>query len=424
MKTTKIVIVGAASASFGPAWLLDAIHCEGLAGSTLVLVDIDAERLEVMARLAHRLNDVSGAGLKIEHTTERTEALSSAEFVITCFAIERNELWKRDWEIPLRHGIKQVLGENGGPGGLSHSLRNIPIILDVCHDMERLCPNALLLNFSNPESRLCLAVSRHSSIRSVGLCHGVYMGIDSISRITGVSDVDVKAAGINHFTWMLSVNRKSTGEDLYPLLREKSRQCPSDHLPLSRRMLEVFGLFPSPSDDHIGEYLSYAWEMAGLHGYDFAAADRDRETQWALNVRLADGDEYIHEYARNRSGEKAFDIIHSVLTDSGELLLAANVPNRGCIPNLPPDAIVEVPATVGAGGITGLTVGELPEGIAALCNTQIGVQKLVVEAAVTGSRQIALQAMLADPVVQSADAASRCLDELLAAHKEHLPRFA
>jgi alpha-galactosidase len=167
VRSTKIVFIGAASASFGPACLLDAIHCEGLAGSTLVLVDIDAERLEVMARLARRLNEVSGAGLIIEHTTDRCEALPGAEFVINSIAIDRNELWKLDWSIPLKHGIKQVLGENGGPGGLSHSLRNIPAILAICKDMERLCPEALFINFSNPESRVCLAI-RQAHLHSVG----------------------------------------------------------------------------------------------------------------------------------------------------------------------------------------------------------------------------------------------------------------
>lgn len=423
MRSTKIVFIGAASASFGPACLLDAIHCEGLAGSTLVLVDIDAQRLDVMARLANRLNEVSGAGLRIEHTTDRCEALPGAEFVINSIAIDRNELWKLDWSIPIKHGIKQVLGENGGPGGLSHTLRNIPVILDICHDMERLCPNALFINFTNPESRICLAISKHTSIRSVGLCHGVYMGIDSISRIIGENQIDVVAAGLNHFTWMLSIKNANTGEDLYPLLRERSRQCAPDDLPLSRRMLDVFGLFPSPSDDHIGEYLPYAWESTGLEGYNFAVADHDREQQWAMNVKLADGDDYIHEYATQRSGENALDIIRATLANTNEPLLAVNIPNGGCISNLPADAVVEVPATVGENGITGMRIGDLPEGIAALCNTQVAVQKLAVEAAVTGSRQVALQAMLADPVIQSADAAEKCLDELLRVHAEYLPQF-
>lgn len=418
-------MIGAGSASFGPGCLLDAIHCEGLAGSTLVLVDIDERALEVMARFARRLNEVSGAGLRIEHTTDRRQALPGADFVISSFAIKRDELWKLDWEIPLKHGIRQVLGENGGPGGLSHSLRNIPVLLDICRDMETLCPDAWLLNFSNPESRLCLAVSKHTSVKSVGLCHGVFMGVHSIARIAGVpvEDVHVKAAGLNHFTWMLAINRKSTGEDLYPLLRERAKQCRDDDLPLTRALMDAFGLFPSCSDDHIGEYLGYAWTKCIHHGYDFDGADRHRIGQWKKVLAMADGDASIEEYAKRTSGEVAFDIVRAMLADTNELVLAVNIPNRGCIANLPEDAVVEVPAVVGASGIHGLSLGALPEGIAAICNTQIAVQKLTVEAAVSGSRQIALQAMLADPVVQDMDAAERCLDELLAVHAPYLPQF-
>jgi len=426
MRNAKIVFIGAGSAEFGPGCLRDAMNTEGLAGSTISLVDIDSEALEVMAKFAHRLNEVTGAGLKIEHTTERREVLRDADFVISSFAMERNELWKLDWKIPLKHGIRQVLGENGGPGGLSHTLRNVPVLLAMCKDMEELCPNVLLLNFSNPESRLCLAVSKYSSIKAVGLCHGIGMGITSVSKLLGMnpSQVDVKAAGLNHFTWMLSVHHKETGEDLYPALREASRKADPTFLPMTRQLFEDFGLFPSPSDDHIGEYIGWAWDKCLHHGYDFDAADESRAKQWKMIVRMANGEEAMEDYSRQRTGELEFNIIRGVLADTNELLGAVNIVNNGCITNLPDDAVVEVPAIVGGNGINGLCVGDLPTGIAAMCNTQIGVQKLTVEAAATGSRQEALQAMLADPVVQNYDAAEKCLDELLSVHKAYLPRFA
>ena len=423
MRPTRVVLIGAASASFGPGCIRDALNTEGLRGSTLALVDTDVEALDVMTRLAHKLNEASGAGLVIESTPDRTQALPGAEFVITSIAIKRNDLWKLDWEIPLKHGIHQVLGENGGPGGLSHSLRNIPVILDICRDMERLCPDALLMNFTNPESRICLAVSKHTSIRAVGLCHGFFMGQHSIARITGETDLDITAAGLNHFTWALSVKRKATGEDLYPLLREKAEQCEAGDMPLSRELLKTFGRFPFCSDDHIGEYLSYAWDKCVHHGYDFDEADRQRQHQWEHITRIANGEEPAEDYARKKSGELAFDIVHAILANTGELMPAVNIANNGCIPNLPPDAVVEVPAVVNAEGIHGQCVGDLPEGIAALCNTQIAVQKLVVEAAVTGSREAALQAMLVDPVVTNIDAAEKCLDELLSVHAPYLPQF-
>ncbi len=425
MRKTKVVIIGAGSASFGPGLLCDAFHCRALEGSPLVLVDTDAEALETMANLARQMNERSAVKLKIEHTTNRREALPDAEFVITCVAIRRNELWKLDWEIGRKYGIRQVLGENGGPGGLSHSLRNIPVILDICGDMERLCPDALLINFTNPESRVCMAVDRYSRIECVGLCHGFFMSIDSISRITGIDarEIDGKAAGLNHFTWFTELWRKSTGEDLYPLLQKKALTCDPKFLPLSLELLDKFGLFPSPSDDHIGEYLPYAWEKCGLHGYDFDQADRERRELWKIVTEIARGEMPVDSLLARPSGEIAFDIIRAILTNSNELMPAVNIPNEGCITNLPREAIVEVPALANASGICGLSIGELPKAIAALCEHQVRVQELVVEAAATGSRELALQALLIDPVVHSLEAARKTLDELLWAHAPYLPQF-
>lgn len=353
-----------------------------------------------MAAFARRLNEQSGARLIIEHTTDRARALPDADFVISSVAIKRNDLWRL-------------------------ALRNIPVLLDICRDMERLCPDALLLNFSNPESRLCLAVNKYTSIRSVGLCHGIFMGIESISRITGVpaSDIDVNAAGLNHFTWMMSVHRKSTGEDLYPLLRQNSEDCDLGYLPLTRALFKAFGLFPSCSDDHIGEYLGYAFSKCLHRGYDFGGADRYREQLRRRIRQMADRKAPLDEYLQHRSGELAFDIVRATLDDTNEILPAVNIPNNGSISNLPSDAVVEVPAVVSASGVHGLSLGALPEGIAALCNTQIAVQKLAVDAAVTGSRHLALQALLVDPVIMDMDAAEKCLDELLEVHAPYLPQF-
>ncbi|MHB0857768.1 MAG: family 4 glycosyl hydrolase [Anaerolineae bacterium] len=441
MRNTKVVLIGAASASFGPAMIGDAMLTPEMQGSTLVLVDIDGERLEVMAAYARRLNETLGAGLIIEHTTDRMQALPGAEFVITSIAVKRDELWRMDFQIPLKYGIKQVLGENGGPGGLSHALRNIPIILDIARDMEKVCPKALLMNFSNPESRIGLALSRYTGQPFVGLCHGIGMGYHSISQITGLPADDLvgMAAGLNHFVWFLDIRRKSTQEDVYPLLRAADQTYDPSYYPLTRRMFRQFGLYPHPSDDHIGEYLSFAWEACGLHGYDFERADHWRELGWQRVERIACGMEAVPlpeafqgsgeerlEDSRPRlhkSGEFAFPIIVSTVENRHTLIEAVNIRNDGLISNLPDWAVVEVPAVAGADGVRGVKVGAMPNGIAALLNTQAHVQDLVVEAAVHGSRDLALQALLADPVVQSAEAAEKCLDELLCVHAPYLPQF-
>ena len=436
MRPTKIVLIGAASASFGPKMIADAVLTPELSGSTLTLVDLDAGRLEVMAAYARRLNDAAGTGLVVEATTDRLQALPGAEFVITAIAVKRDELWKLDFQIPIRHGIKQVLGENGGPGGLSHALRNIPIVLDIARDMERLCPNATLLNFTNPESRICLALSRYSSVKAIGLCHGIGMGYDAISQITGVPADDIvgTAAGLNHFSWFLDLRRRSTGEDLYPALRAADAAYDQSYMPLTRYMMRLYGLYPHCSDDHIGEYLGFAHELCGLHGYDFARADHRRVENWSRILRIVEGEEVTplppiavpDESDRprlQRSGEFAFPIIVAQVDNRHDFIEAVNVRNDGLIANLPSWAVVEVPAVVGADGVRGVRVGPLPAGPAALLNSQAHVQDLVVEAAVRGSRELALQALLADPVVSSVEAAERTLDELLAVHAPYLPQF-
>jgi len=441
MHPTKIVAIGAASAAFGTRIVDEAMLTPELRGSTLVLVDIDGERLPVMAAYASRLNEAFGAGLRIEHTTNRTEALPDAEFVFVSIAVNRNELWKLDFQIPLRHGIKQVYGENGGPGGLSHSLRNIPIVLDIARDVEKLAPKALVISFTNPESRVCLALSRYTNLRFVGLCHGIHGGYESVGQITGIPAGDLQgiAAGLNHFAWFLDVRRKSTGEDVYPILRAADATYDPSYYPLTRRMFRQFGLYPHPADNHIGEYLSFAWEDCGLKGYDFEWDDRVRETRWQRVLRIAHGEDAVpmpqaeggsaQEQALTGRREQqfrefAFPIIASVLGNRHQFIDAVNIPNNGLISNLPDWAVVEVPAVAGADGIRGIKVGALPAGIAALLNTQAHVQSLVVEAAVHGSRELALQALLADPVVHSAQAAAKTLDELLRVHAPYLPQFS
>lgn len=431
MKPVKIVIIGAGSVSFGPGSLRDAIQTKELKGSKLVLVDLHEENLKLVKRLAERMNSEAGTGLVIEATTNRREALVGADFVVTSVAVKRDELWKDDFRIPNEKGLLQVLGENGGPGGLSHCFRNIPIILQIARDMEELCPDAWLINFTNPESRICMAINKYTKIKTVGLCHGVQMGAKRVAEIMGIDHrlVDVKAAGVNHLVWLMDIRHKETGEDLYPLLRAKEAELPEDavgiwgHDPLTRKMFHHFGYWVSPTDDHIGEYFPYAAKIVGTHGYDFDEADQERKTNWE-NIRAwADGTKPLGDLLTNPSGECAFQIIRAIVENRNEYVLAVNIPNNGCITNLPDDAIVEVPALVSGFGIQGLTMGELPTGIAALCVKQVNVQKLAVEAAVHGDREAAIQALLVDPVVTDLDAAIEALDELLELHKEFHPQF-
>lgn len=432
---TKIVLIGAGSMSFGLSMLRDLFTArQQLQGSSLTLVDLNPATLQLMAQVYRRLNEQTGQPFTIEAVTDRSEALPGADFVIISVAVKRNELWKLDFQIPLKHGVKQVLGENGGPGGLFHAMRNIPILLDICRDIERLSPNALVLNFTNPEGRLCLAASRYTSLRFVGLCHGIGMAQTAVGQVLGLpaAEIDPTAGGLNHFSWVLALRRTSTGEDLYPAFKQamaaKQIEEIGEHgysfgVKLSHYLMNTFGLWPLPSDDHVGEYLSYAWEYCGLEGYNFERAEAGAATRLRRLQSWANGQEAMAELLAQSSGERAIPIIVAVVNNAHQHELAVNLPNNGLIPNLPAWAIVEVPGMVDAGGVHGLPLGPLPEPIAAMCRTQASVIDRVVEAGVHGDRTAALEALLLDPLIHGISQAEAILKEMLEVHQDFLPQF-
>lgn len=439
MRTTKITLVGAGSASFGLSTLLDLIaHADALRGGTVTLTDIDPESLDLMLNVARVFNREAQAGLIFEGTPDLYAALDGAEFVIVSVARDRMETWQRDWEIPLRHGVKHVLGENGGPGGLSHTLRSVQLMLEVAEVIEEVVPSALVLNFTNPMSRVCLALTRATVLQVVGLCHQIGAGYRIVGQVLGlVSDpaeararsemlhhkLDIKAAGLNHFTFIYDLRDNETGEDLYPEFAERLAAMPPDFEPLSRRLFDAFGLFPATGDGHAGEYVSFAWETSDLRGYDFAKAIEWNEAMRAKLREVAAGNVSAAEYIGRTSGERAVQIIDAVLHNKNQFELALNIPNNGCIPGLPEWAIVEVPGVVSGAGVHGLQVPALPAGITALLAQQVAIQDLAVEAALNGDRRAALQALLLDPVVSSYEAAVKILDELLDAQAAYLPQF-
>jgi alpha-galactosidase len=422
----RIVLVGAGSAVFGYDSVLDAVNLPGLKGSNLILHDIDEASLASMASLALTMNEETGANLEIEKTTDREEALDGANFVILSIELDRMRRWRMDWEVPFKHGIKQVIGENGGPGGLFHTMRMVPPVLKVCHDMELYCPDALLLNYTNPVPRVCLAINRYTNIRSVGLCHEVEQQMRRIAPIIGVPTqlLDATSAGLNHFSWFTELSLKD-GEDAYPFL-EKGLRNVKGFQPLCRALYRKFGLYPSTDDNHVGEYLAYAWESChpedrGLNWID--RIETEREEAWVKMTRLREGKDTLNVNGK-LYGEGAMRIIEGIITNSGHTEMQVNLPNEGQLSNLLPDAVVETPAVVNRSGVHPIHVGFLPPGLAALCNIQILVQGLVVDAAVNGDVKKAMQAMLADPVVQDNVAAEKAFRELFEAHRDLLPQFS
>ena len=461
MLPTKIVVVGAGSASFGLNTLAAIIRCEYLRGSVLSLVDRNPDSLALVARLAERLNREWGADLTITAHTHHRDALDGAQFVIVSIEVPpREALWQMDYEIPLKYGVRQPYAENGGPGGFAHAARNIGPIMDIAQDMEHACPDAWFINFTNPMVRICDAVARHSQIKVVGLCHQIHMGYAMIGQVlardlgfepaddflnTAASisqfpaqsrmaheahkHIDLKAAGLNHFTWVLGIRGQRAGEDLYPLFRERWAAYDPNFEPLTRRVFDAFGLFPVPGDEHLCEYLPWLsnpitkpWEKYSVDLYEWDLFARLRDFGLNEIAQMADGSAGI-DRLREADSEGAVEMIESLTGAAEHYHLAVNIPNLHYISNLPRGAIVEVPAHGSAAGIGGVEVGPLPEGIAELLRRETVVARLCVDAAVKGDRGAALQCLLLDPVIGDLDLAKQILDDYLNTYREHLPQF-
>jgi alpha-galactosidase len=461
MLPTKIVVVGAGSAIFGLNTLAALMRSERLRGSHLALVDLDAEALSGVARLAERLNREWGAQMTVSTHTHHAGALDGAEFVVLSIEVPpREALWRSDYEIPLKYGVRQPYAENGGPGGFAHAARNVGPVMEIVRDMERACPGAWLINFTNPMTRICDAVARYSGIKVVGLCHQINAGYAMVGLVLadhlgievpeGFSDthaslrtiaprrqvarqalqlLDIKAAGLNHFTWMLDLRDRRTGEDLYPLFAERWAAFDPAFEPLTRRVYQTFGRFPIPGDEHLCEYLPWVsdpltkpWEKFDLSLYEWDVWDQLRGMGHHDIVRMAEGRASV-EHLRDADSEGALEIIENVAGAGTHYHLAVNIPNVGQIGNLPYGAIVEGPGQVSGAGVQGVGVGSLPEPIAELCRREIAVSRLCVDAAVHGDRQAALQCLLLDPVVTDMDVAQHILDDYLETYREHLPQF-
>lgn len=442
--THTIVLIGAGSATFGLAMLGDIFTSRILEGSHVILHDINAETLQNVETIAQQYVQDHHLPYSISATTSREEALQGADFCIISIEIgNRFELWEQDWRIPQQYGNRQVYGENGGPGGIFHALRIIPPILEICGDIDRICPNAHVFSLSNPMSRICLAVTRqYPNLKFVGLCHEIATLPEILSGIleTPFADLMTKSGGLNHFTVLLEVTYQETGQDAYPEVREKAsaylerlpeltdilkaRHGPgaADITPLfkgrkwsDRRLikeiLERFGYLPITVDSHFGEYIQWAHEVVDhksiLDFYNWYKAwsfDHDPQT----------------ELKGSEGAERLIPIIEGIVTDSHHEELAVNLPNASLIDNLPEDLVVEVPAIIDKDGVHGLKLGTFPKGIAGLLNNQVAVHDLTAEAAIIGSRELVLQALLVDPGVDSLHDAEQMLDTILDLQKEYL----
>ncbi|MCY3834514.1 MAG: hypothetical protein OXG85_15990 [Chloroflexi bacterium] len=444
-----ITIIGAASTTFGPKVLRDILNHPQIGGSTLRFVDINEERLAIYDKLARKLNERLQVPIQIESTTDRREVLAGSDYVIITVDTGHYRTWQQDFSVPVKYGSRQILGELGGPGGLFHSLRQIPLHLEIAQDIRALCPDALVMVTSNPLNRICLALERYAGLGQIlGLCHGVEMALYLfLNRVMGIDgdDMAVTAAGTNHLTWILDLRHKETGEDLLPLMKAGLARMTGDEQSLSRKLLDVYGYFPGTLDSHAGEYISYAWEFYGIKGIDFSGHLEQEKNRWRYLGDLANNDAEWDKFERTYGDQSelsaelrldpffaprswtdtlAIPIIAAVATNEFHRLPAVNMVNTGQINNLPRGVFVETPAVVEGGGLYPVSMGDLPAPLAAFNRRDIDQTELIVEAAVRGQRQLLLQAALLDPVAESVMQIEKMVDEMLRLNAPYLPQFA
>jgi len=445
----KITMVGAGGMSFGPTMVNDVIHTRRLRGARLVLHDLDAERLERAHQFATKLNAAAGAPVVLDRTTDPGAALDGADFVLSSAEFGRFRHWREDYEIPNRYGARQITGENGGPGAVFHSLRSIANTLGICADIEKYCPDAFLINLTNPMSRVTLAINRATRVRNVGMCHEMPLGVDRLARRLRIdrSRIEAKASGINHFTFFTEFRDTRTGEDLLPRIRAYYARRFFDYpprsqavarrlehslvggflnefhyLPLVAHVVRTYGLVPCSVDSHIGEYLPFAldaaeWMPVPLDFHEPVSRIAERTATWVATTGLP-----LPLRSMGHSHEEVVPIMAAMWCDDPTRLMAVNVPNRGQLPDVAEGAIVEVGASVDGEGVHPDTMPPLGAPLSEWVATQVELQDLVVEAALTGDPAPAYQAVLQDPNSPADEASCRKLfDELRNLQADLLP---
>ncbi|QHT63550.1 alpha-galactosidase [Paenibacillus lycopersici] len=456
MKKMKIALIGAGSVSFALGALQDIVlspRLKSQAELEIALMDIDADNVGRTYRYAKEMFDSFSHPAAIWQTTDLEQALTGADFAIVAIEVNRYFYWSQDFHVPRLYGSKQIYGENGGPGSMFHTLRNLGPMLEIARMMEKVCPDAWFINYTNPEAKLVEAISKLTSIRIVGLCHGLDMGVHQLCDFLEMKEEEIgfEGGGLNHFGFFTKIWDKKNGEDLYPRFREQekkaNRLAQFDHIALSRAMFQIYGYYPYPGTNHCGEYVSYAADFyAGLslqYRYDpmreqlWQEGSRTPDFVYAANGGSLDKglfenvqtqDSWVEQaYTFNKdkvcpSMEYAIPIIEAVFFDDEIHINAVNLPNNGAIKGLPDDMVVETQAVANGQGVflKPMTV-ELPTAVIGTIHVQGMIHRLLLEAFQENSKNKLLQAILLDPQAPTYYQACKMIDEMCELQKDILP---
>ena len=434
----KIVIIGAGSLGFTRKLVSDIVAVPALSDSTFGLVDVDEERLEFAQQAVGRIIKEAKCDARIEASLDRRDILKGADYVIVTILVGGVDGFRPEITIPIKHGVDINIGDTLAPSGVFRALRTIPVMLDIAHDMERLCPDAFMLNYTNPMSMLCRALDLGSDIRVVGLCHSVQGTSEMLAGWIDapIEEIDFLCAGINHQAWFLEF--KWNGRDVIPDLRKALEKPEIYRQELVRNeMFKHLGYYVTESSGHNSEY--NAWFRKRKDLYEKYCVDG---TNWNPGVSRYILDEYEGREGSwkdkvekelsdpkpldlKRSHEYCSHILEAIETDK-PVKINGNVPNSDLITNLPSGCCVEVPVFIDRHGFQPTHVGALPPGLMAMNQQSVAVQEMAVEAHFSGNRDLVYQSCYFDPLsaaVLSLDEIRKMVDELFEVQGEHLPQF-
>lgn len=450
--TRRLVLIGAGSAVFTRGLLADLISATDLGAWDVALVDIDPEALSVADRMAQRMVQARGVQdtIRVSASTDRREVLPGADFVVTCVGVGGRPAWQTDHEICQRHGVFQPVGDSVMPGGISRLLRMVPVMVEIAQDVVALAPDAMLFNYSNPMTANVMAMIAHGGAPTVGLCHGMMHVQRELAQLIGKPYEETSSlyAGLNHLTFIYDFRWR--GEDAWPLARaivdEQLAQPPDPqdignifndtvkawHNPFSWEIFRHYGAFPAAADRHVTEFFperfpggAYYGKTLGVDAFSVPEILEWGEDRYQAMKAQANGDEPLDESFFDRSTgdqEQLIAILRSILNDERQMF-SVNVPNRGLVDGLPESAVLEVPGVATARGLRPVQVPDLSPPLTAIIARRLAPVVLAIDAAMTGDRDLAVEAVLADGAVTDPDRAAALTDELIEAQGRYLPRF-
>lgn len=450
MKLKKIVLIGAGSSVFTQGLVADFILAKEFDGLEIALVDINEEALTSITTLTNRMVQNKKANIMITSSSNREDVLPGADIVVTTVAVGGRRAWENDVIIPRKYGVFQPVGDTTMPGGIFRALRMIPVMLDIAKDINRLCPNALFINYSNPMTAICQAIQQKTDVNVIGLCHGVNFVEQYLAEFLKVKHSEVKSlgVGINHLTFLYDfrINGKNAWPDIdKELLRQKELENSSSlneeefrneisykDNPFSWSLYEHYRAFPAVLDRHITEFFSEAFpngsydgKTLGINAFSFeeviAEGDKIYEEMHEQALRNVPLNEQLFMRSEGEH-EQLIEILKSILHNEGKIF-SVNLPNEGAIPNLPNHAVLELPAVATGRGFIPLHITDFPDELAFMLKKRIEIIDLTVEAALTGKRSLIMEAMMLDRAIQNKEATEKLMEELIHTHRQYLPQF-